>query len=52
MREAERQTGISGIDKVCAGVKYRKAAGGYIWRYKESITIESVETIESNQEPK
>ena len=33
-REAERQTGISGIDKVCAGVKYRKTAGGYFWRYK------------------
>lgn len=48
MREAERQTGIQGIDKVCAGVKYRKAAGGYVWRYKEDIAIESVETIESN----
>ena len=48
MREAERQTGIQGIDKVCAGVKYRKTAGGYVWRYKEDIAIESVETIESN----
>lgn len=35
-REAERQTGISGIDKVCAGSKYRKTAGGYKWRYKDS----------------
>ena len=33
-REAERQTGISAIDKVCAGAKYRKTAGGYGWRYK------------------
>jgi len=48
MREAERQTGISGIDKVCARVKYRKTAGGYVWRYKEDIAVESVETIESN----
>lgn len=35
-REAERQTGISAIDKVCAGAKYRKTAGGYQWRYKEN----------------
>ena len=35
-REAERQTGISAIDKVCAGAKYRKTAGGYKWRYKEN----------------
>jgi len=52
MREAQRQTGIYGIDKVCNRVKYRHTAGGYIWRYKEDIAIESVETIESNQEPK
>lgn len=52
MREAQRQTGIHAIDKVCAGAKYRHTAGGYIWRYKEDIAIESVETIESNQEPK
>lgn len=37
MREAQRQTGIHAIDKVCAGAKYRKTAGGYIWRYKDSI---------------
>lgn len=36
MREAERQTGIRGIDKVCANVKYRKSAGGYVWKYKKS----------------
>lgn len=36
MREAERQTGICGIDKVCANAKYRKTAGGYIWKYKKS----------------
>lgn len=35
-REAERQTGINGIDKVCSGAKYRKTAGGYKWRYKEN----------------
>ena len=35
-REAERQTGISAIDKVCAGSKYRKTAGGFKWRYKDS----------------
>lgn len=34
-REAERQTGIAGIDKVCAGSKYRKTAGGFKWRYKD-----------------
>lgn len=34
MREAQRQTGIVGIDKVCLGIKYRKTAGGFVWRYK------------------
>ena len=33
-REAQRKTGIPGIDKVCAGAKYRKTAGGYFWKYK------------------
>lgn len=34
-REAERQTGITGIDKVCAGVQFRKSAGGFIWEYRD-----------------
>lgn len=34
MREAQRQTKIVGIDRVCNGAKYRKTAGGYVWRYK------------------
>lgn len=46
MREAQRQTKIIGIDKVCSGVKYRKTAGGYVWRYKEYCN-KSVETIET-----
>lgn len=33
MREAQRGTGIRGIDMVCNGK--RKTAGGYIWKYKE-----------------
>lgn len=33
-REAVRQTGISKIDKVCNRIKYRKTAGGYMWKYK------------------
>lgn len=32
MREAQRQTGILSIDKVCNGK--RKTAGGFIWKYK------------------
>lgn len=35
MREAERQTGIKAIYQVCLGKKYRKTAGGYIWKYKQ-----------------
>lgn len=46
MREAQRQTGIIGIDKVCCGVKYRKTAGGYVWKYKDNCN-KSVETIET-----
>lgn len=33
--EAERLTGARGISSVCKG--RRKTAGGYIWKYKESI---------------
>lgn len=36
MREAERQTGIKAIWQVCIGKKYRKTAGGYIWKYKNN----------------
>ena len=35
VREAGRVTGIShkSISKVARGVKYRKTAGGYVWKY-------------------
>lgn len=46
MREAQRQTNIIAIDKVCLGVKYRKTAGGYVWKYKDNYN-KSVETIET-----
>lgn len=46
MREAQRQTGISAIDKVCEHKKYRKTAGGYKWEYKDNYN-KSVETIET-----
>lgn len=40
-REAQRRTGINGIDVVCRGErqkgKKQKTAGGYIWKYKEDI---------------
>lgn len=34
-REAERAMGLANdsIGKVCRGVKYRKKAGGYVWKY-------------------
>ncbi|MBU3205583.1 HNH endonuclease [Clostridium algidicarnis] len=46
MREAQRQTGIDAIDKVCNHYKYRKTAGGYKWEYKDNYN-KSVETIET-----
>ena len=46
MREAQRQTGIDAIDKVCNHYKYRKTAGGYVWEYKDNYN-KSVETIET-----
>lgn len=46
MREAQRQTGVLGIDKVCNRSRYRKTAGGYIWIYKDDYN-KSVETIET-----
>lgn len=49
MREAQRQTNIIGIDKVCSGVKYRKTAGGYVWKYKDDYN-KSVETIETTSD--
>ena len=40
-REAERVTGIHGIDVVCRGKRQKGrrqyTAGGYIWRYKEDV---------------
>lgn len=36
IREAQRQTGITAIDKVCKGVQNRTQAGGYKWRYKDT----------------
>ena len=35
IREAQRQTGIIAIDKVCKGIQNRSQAGGYKWKYKE-----------------
>lgn len=35
IREAQRQTGINAIDKVCKGIQNRSQAGGYKWKYKE-----------------
>ena len=35
IREAQRQTGITSIDKVCKGVQNRSQAGVYKWKYKE-----------------
>ena len=46
MREAQRQTGIDAIDKVCNHIKYRKTAGGFRWEYKDNYN-KSVETIET-----
>lgn len=34
IREAQRQTEIYAIDKVCKGQQGRKQAGGYVWKYK------------------
>ena len=40
-REAQRQTGIKGIDVVCRGERQKgrkqKTAGGYVWKYKEDV---------------
>lgn len=35
VREAERATGVANdtIGKICRGVKYRKTAKGYVWKY-------------------
>lgn len=36
-REAQRQTGVDAIDKVCTGYRNRKTAGGFMWRYEENL---------------
>lgn len=37
VREAERHMGLANdsIGKVCRGVKFRKTAGGYVWKYPQ-----------------
>ena len=43
-RDAERKTGIgrSNIVKCCKGLPKHKSAGGFIWKYKESIDISNI----------
>lgn len=38
--DAERKTGVSstGINRCCNNVKYYKTAGGYVWKYKQTLT--------------
>lgn len=42
-REAQRQTGIKGIDVVCRGEKQKGrrqyTAGGYLWKYKDDCSV-------------
>lgn len=47
VREAERATGVesSQISAVALGKPYRKSAGGFVWKYPQE---KSVETIESD----
>jgi len=47
VREAERALNLpnDSVGKVCRGVKNRKTAGGFVWKYAQE---KSVETIESN----
>lgn len=42
MREAQRQTKIIGIEKVCNQLPRRKTAGGFNWRYKVDYNNEKV----------
>lgn len=49
VREAERAMDLpnDSIGKVCRGVKYRKTANGFVWKYLQENSVETIESGES-----